>query len=157
MHDIHRFSYIDFVPFKFSIYLSFHPSTLLICENVICVMNNVYALAFKIVFKKAENSQDTSITTNSFDTDSLDGSSGAAFYDNENKTAPKKSTLYECINYKTFILDENNFLKLRPNKEPGAGKDENIIQNPIQKPVKINSIKVRIIGDLDDDVSVSSK
>lgn len=156
MHDIHRFTYIDFVPFKFSIYLSFHPSTLLLSENVICAMNNVYALAFKIVFKKGENSQDTSIITNSFDTDSLDGSSGAAFYDNENKIAAEKSNIFECIDFKTFLNDDKNLLKLKTDKESGVGKeeDDSILQNSTQKPVKINSIKVRIIGDLDDDVSI---
>lgn len=119
-------------------------------------MNNVYALAFKIVFKKGENSQDTWITTNSFDTDSLEGSSGATFFDHENKIVSNKSNLFECIDFKTFMLDEKNILKLKPVKEAGVGKDEDesVLLNNAQKPVKINSIKVRIIGDLDDEVSL---
>lgn len=121
-------------------------------------MNNVYALAFKIVFKKGNNSEDTSITSNSFETDSLDGSSGAGYFENQNKIIAEKSKKFECINFKAFLEDEKNHFKLKNEKENGIvnkeDDDESFIQNSLEKPMKINSIKVRIIGDLDDEVNI---
>ncbi|XP_067646998.1 uncharacterized protein [Eurosta solidaginis] len=44
-----RFSYIDFLPFKFFVNLNFVPLRLCLAENVIAAMNNRYCVAFKVV------------------------------------------------------------------------------------------------------------
>lgn len=44
-----RFSYIDFLPFKFFVNLNFVPLRLSLAENVIACMNNRYCVAFKVV------------------------------------------------------------------------------------------------------------
>ncbi|XP_036326570.1 uncharacterized protein LOC118739392 [Rhagoletis pomonella] len=44
-----RFSYIDFLPFKFFVNLNFLPLRLCLAENVIAAMNNRYCVAFKVV------------------------------------------------------------------------------------------------------------
>ncbi|XP_037937248.1 uncharacterized protein LOC119670885 [Teleopsis dalmanni] len=44
-----RFSYIDFLPFKFFVNLNFAPLKINLAENVIACMNNRYCVAFKVV------------------------------------------------------------------------------------------------------------
>lgn len=150
-HETHRFTYVDFLPFKFFVSLNFVPLKISLCENVIACLNKMFVVAFKIVDivaidgdEDADSNSNAShlsklsggqSSNNSFETDSLETCSRIGF-----NGTPVDFNVARIVNSacgREFEME----LKSQWEQEETTTRDINIV------PTRASDIKIKLINE----------
>ncbi|XP_055911896.1 uncharacterized protein LOC129945939 [Eupeodes corollae] len=150
-HETHRFTYVDFLPFKFFVSLNFVPLKISLCENVIACLNKMFVVAFKIVDivamdadEDADSNSNAShlskmsggqSSNNSFETDSLETCSRIGF-----NGTPVDFNVARIVNSacgREFEME----LKSQWEQEDTNTRDINIV------PTRASDIKIKLISE----------